>query len=514
MSAVNARHYDFIIIGSGMGGGTLAYALRDSGARILLIERGDFLPQEPQNWQVSAVFDDARYKPKENWIDASNGGEFKPGVHYYVGGNTKVYGAALPRLRREDFDALEHEGGTSPAWPIRYEDLEPYYNLAEALFFVHGRAGQDPSEPPRAGPYPFPEVAHEPYIAELIDRLSDQGLHPFCLPMAIDLRDGGRCIRCKTCDGFPCQVHAKGDAEICCVRPALARERIDLWTRTPARRLITDKGGKRAVAVEVERRGESFTVSADKIIVSCGAVNSAILLLNSANERHPNGLANASGMLGRNYMAHNNTALTAVAPFRSNPTVFQKTMAVNDFYFGDDDFTWPMGNIQLLGKLQAGMLSAAKPSIPKPILTAMAKRSVDWWVMSEDLPDPQNHVFLGGDGKIHVRWKANNRVAHQELIKRAARMMRDAGYAFVFTETLGIETNSHQCGTARFGADPATSVLDPFCKAHDVENLYVVDSSFFPSSTAMNPALTICAQALRVADHLLGKPPLLSELAS
>ena len=509
-----AAHYDFIIIGTGMGGGTLAYALRDSGARILLIERGDFLPQEPQNWQVSAVFDDARYKPKEDWIDASNGGPFKPGVHYYVGGNTKVYGAALPRLRREDFDALEHEGGTSPAWPIRYEDLEPYYNLAEILLFVHGRSGEDPGEPPRTRPYPFPEVEHEPAIAKLIDSLRDQGLHPFCLPMAIDLREGGRCIRCNTCDGFPCQVHAKGDAEVCCLRPALMRDTVELWTNARARRILTDSSGKRAVAVEVERGSESFTVDGDTIIVACGAVNSAILLLGSADDQHRNGLANSSGMLGRNYMAHNNTALTAVAPLKSNPTVFQKTMAVNDFYFGDDDFPWPMGNLQLLGKLQAGMLSVARPGIPKPFLTAMARRSVDWWVMSEDLPDPNNRVFLGSDGRIHVQWEANNRVAHQELIGRAARMMRRAGYAFVFTETLGIETNSHQCGTARFGADPATSVLDPFCRTHDVENLYVMDSSFFPSSTAMNPALTICAQTLRVADHLLGKAPLKSELTS
>ena len=507
-------HYDFIIVGTGMGGGTLAYALRDSGARVLLIERGDFLPREPQNWQVSAVFADARYKPEENWIDASNGQAFKPGVHYYVGGNTKVYGAALPRLRRQDFAELEHEGGTSPAWPIRYEDLEPYYNLAEALFFVHGKAGDDPSEPPRTAPYPYPEVAHEPAIAALIDKLRAQGLQPFCLPMAIDLGAGGRCIRCSTCDGFPCQVHAKGDAELRCVRPALADKNIELWTNTRARRVLGDSGGKRAVAVELERRGERLQVRGDKIILACGAVNSAILLLQSADARHPAGLANASGLLGRNYMAHNNTALTAVAPFKRNPTVFQKTMAVNDFYFGDDDFAFPMGNVQLLGKLQAGMLSAAKPYLPKAMLAAMAKRSVDWWVMSEDLPDPENRVFLDSGGKIQVRWRANNRVAHQQLIKRAARMMREAGYALVFSETLGIETNSHQCGTARFGDDPAASVLDPFCKAHQLENLYVVDSSFFPSSTAMNPALTICAQALRVADHLLGKPPLTSDLAS
>ena len=507
-------HYDFIIIGTGMGGGTLAYALRESGARILLIERGDFLPREPENWQVNAVFDEARYKPAENWIDATTGAAFKPGVHYYVGGNTKVYGAALPRFRRDDFGAIEHEGGTSPAWPITYEDLEPYYNLAEALFFVHGKSGDDPTEPPRSRPYPYPEVAHEPYIEALIGDLRAQGLHPYCLPMAIDLREGGRCIRCKTCDGFPCQVHAKGDAEICCVGPALEQDNIELWTNTLARRILTDSSGKRITAVEVERDGEVMTVSADKVVVSCGATNSALLLLKSANDRHRKGLANSSDMLGRNYMVHNNTALTAVAPLKINPTVFQKTMAINDFYFGDAAFPWPMGNLQLLGKLQAGMLSAAKPYIPKAILSAMAKRSVDWWVMSEDLPDANNRVSLGSDGTVRVQWLPTNRVAHRELIKRAKTMMHDAGYALVFSETLGIETNSHQCGTARFGNDPATSVLDPYCKTHDIDNLYVMDSSFFPSSTAMNPALTICAQALRVGDHLLGKPPLATEFRS
>ncbi len=504
--------YDIIIIGTGMGGGTLAYALRNSGARILLIERGDFLPQEAQNWQVAAVFGENRYKPAETWIDAGDGSRFKPGVHYYVGGNTKVYGAALPRFRRQDFEALEHEGGTSPAWPISYEDLEPYYNLAEQLFFVHGKAGDDPSEPPRSRPYPFPQVPHEPAIASLIDKLRAQGLHPYCLPMAIDLREGGRCIRCKTCDGFPCKAHAKGDADICCVRPALDSGNIELWTNTQARRIHTDSSGKVATAVEVERQGETQTVSADKITVACGAVNSAILLLRSANSAHPDGLANSSGLLGRNYMMHNNTALTAVNPLRTNPTVFQKTTAVNDYYFGDDDFPWPMGNIQALGKLQAGMLSVAKPYLPKALLRAMARRSVDWWVMSEDLPDPENRVMLGSDGGVRVQWKPGNRVAHQELIRRASRMMRSAGYPVVFTETLGIETNSHQCGTARFGDDPATSLLDPLCKTHDIDNLYLVDSSFFPSSTAMNPALTICAQALRVADHLQGVPLLPSEL--
>ena len=495
-----------------MGGGALAYALRNSGASILLLERGGFLPQEPQNWQVDAIFKENRYKPAENWIDEASGGAFKPGVHYYVGGNTKVFGAALPRFRVEDFNAVEHEGGTSPAWPISYSDLEPYYNIAEEIFFVHGRPGDDPSEPPRTQPYPLPEVPHEPYIAALIEKLRQQGLHPYCLPMAIDLRAGGRCIRCKTCDGFPCKLHAKGDAEICLLRPALESGNIELWTHAEARRIKTDRSGKRATVVELDRGGESLTVSADRIVVACGAVNSAMLLLRSANAQHPHGLANSSGMLGRNYMMHNNTALTAVAPFKLNPTVFQKTTAVNDYYFGDEDFTWPMGNIQALGKLQAGMLSAAKTYLPTALLTAMANRSVDWWVMSEDLPDPENRVLLGSGGEVKVQWRRNNRVAHQQLSRRAVKMMRRAGYSFVFTETLGIETNSHQCGTARFGDDPAQSVLNPFCRTHDVENLYVVDSSFFPSSTAMNPALTICAQALRAGDHMQGLAPLKSEL--
>ena len=303
--------YDIVIIGTGAGGGTLAYALRDSGARVLLVERGDFLPQEPQNWQPAEVFDQRRYKPPEDWLDAQ-GRPFHPGVHYFVGGNTKVYGAALPRFRREDFRAIEHEGGTSPAWPIGYDDLEPYYAAAERMYMVHGEPGQDPTEPPRAGPFPFPAVPHEPYIEDLAARLRAQGAHPFALPMGIDLRPGGRCVRCKTCDGFPCKVLAKGDAEVCAVRPALSSERVTLWTRAYARRLLTDPSGRRVTALEVERDGTLLTVSAELFVVSCGAANSAALLLRSASGMHPNGLANSSGLVGRNYMVHNNTALMAV----------------------------------------------------------------------------------------------------------------------------------------------------------------------------------------------------------
>lgn len=490
--------FDIVIIGTGMGGGTLAYALCESGARILLIERGDYLPQESDNWNVDAVFHQKRYKPDEIWYGA-NGESFQPGVHYFVGGNTKVYGAALPRFRREDFEALEHEGGISPAWPVSYDELEPYYVRAERIFNVHGEPGIDPTEAPRSTPYPFPHVPNEPYMEELADKLRAQGLHPFFLPMGIDLREGGACVRCKTCDGFPCKVHAKSDADLCCVRPALRYSNVELWTRTNARRLLTDATGKQVVGVEVERNGTVMEVRADVFIVACGATNSTALLMRSKE----GGLGNSSGQLGRNYMVHNNTALMAVNPTKRNPTVFQKTMAVNDYYFKNAEYPYPMGNIQLLGKLQAGMLTANQPFVPKPILREMANRSVDWWVMSEDLPNRENRIEV--TSQIRVHWKANNVKAHEKLIEAAKTMMRRAGYPLVFVQRMGIATNSHQCGTARFGHDAAESVLDPFCRMHDVDNLYVVDSSFFPSSAAVNPALTIAAQALRVADHLTAR---------
>jgi choline dehydrogenase-like flavoprotein len=509
-----AVDYDIIIIGTGMGGGTLAYALRESGARILLIERGDYLPQEDANWSVDAVFHQKRYKPNEYWYSAE-GEAFQPGVHYFVGGNTKVYGAALPRLRVRDFETLEHEGGTSLAWCVSYDEYEPYYTQAEQLYNVHGEIGGDPTEPPHSHPYPYPSVSNEPYIAALAEKLRAQGLHPFYLPMGIDLREGGRCIRCKTCDGFPCKVHAKSDADINAVRPSLNGGQLDLWTRTKAQRVLTDDTGQRAVGVEIERDGVVSQVRADVIVVACGAVNSTALLLRSANDAHPRGVGNnSSGLLGRNYMVHNNSAMMAVNPMARNPTAFQKTMAINDYYFGADDWRYPMGNLQLLGKLQAGMLAASQPLVPKPMLREMANRSVDWWIMSEDLPNPNNRIELLPNGAIRVHWTPNNRASHEKLIEAARTMMRRAGYPFVFIERMGIATNSHQCGTARYGIDPAISVLDPYCKAHDLDNLYVMDSSFFPSSAAVNPALTIAAQALRVAEHLAARYHLANRAAT
>lgn len=498
--------YDIIIIGAGAGGGTLAWALKDCGARVLLIERGDFLPQEPENWDEDAVIRQRRYQADETWYDAETGKGFRPGIYYFVGGCTKMYGAAFPRFRREDFKAMEHEEGASPAWPISYDDLEPYYAKAERLYLVHGQGGEDPTEPPRSSPYPFPALPHEPYMADLAERLHGQGFHPFSLPIGVDISDAGKCIRCFTCDGFPCKLLAKGDADACCVRPALESPNVQLMTRTLARRLLTDPSGRRVTGVEVECDGERLTLYAGTVVVSCGATNSAALLLRSANDAHPNGLANSSGQVGRNYMAHINSTLIAIDPRRENGDTFHKTLSVNDFYLPNPRSPYPMGNLQIMGKIQAGgYIAAHRPHLTLEEQKRIARRSADWWIMSEDLPNPDNRVTLGSDGSIRVRRKFKNEAAHHRLARAAEDMLRSVGYSEFIYQFMPIETNSHQCGTIRFGDDPATSALDPCCKAWDMDNLYVVDASFFPSSAAMNPCLTIAAQALRVADHLIGQ---------
>jgi choline dehydrogenase-like flavoprotein len=467
--------------------------------------RAPVAAKEPQNQDATALFIENRYKAKEVWHDARTGATFKPGVHYWVGGNTKVFGAAFPRLRPQDLDNLEHEGGTSLGWPISYDDLEPYYGLVEQWYWVHGEAGVDPTEGPRSAPYPFPPVPADPYMADLADRLRQNGLHPFSLPIGIDLRTGGRCIRCGTCDAFPCLYGAKGDAEACGVRPALASDDVELQTGTYVRRLLTNKRGKKITGVEIVRNGVFETITAGMVVVACGAVNSAALLLRSANDAYPTGLANRSDLVGRNYMVHNNAVLIAIDPRKKNETIFQKSMAINDFYFSGPNFPYPMGNLQPVGKIQTPMLRSSVPHVPGGILGQIAAHSTDWWVMSEDLPDPENRVTLAPDGSIQIHWQATNTVAHRKFISVARDVFRDAGYRIAIDRVMGIETNSHQVGTIRFGTDPATSVLDPYCKAHDLDNLYVVDASFFPSSTAVNPALTMGAQSVRVADHLMAR---------
>lgn len=514
------NHYDVIIIGTGAGGGTLAYRLAGSGKRILLLERGDFIPREKQNWDATTVFAEGKYTTMERWYDRK-GKLFQPGNHYFVGGNTKFFGAVLFRMRREDFGEVYHCGGLSPAWPISYDEMEPYYTLAEQVYEVRGVRGEDPTEPAASTPYPYPAISHEPRIQMLAGALQESGYHPFHLPMGVRLNEKMRhmslCIRCETCDGFPCLVNAKSDAHTMCVNPALAHDNVKLVTNAKVTKLETDASGRMVTGVMVEHDGQMERYSGDIVVVSAGAVNSAVLLLKSANDKHPNGLANRSGVVGRHYMAHHNTAFLALSGV-PNETIFQKTLGINDFYYGSADWEYPMGHIQMLGKSTRDLLAAEAP-IPAPGFTFdwMAKHAIDFWLTTEDLPHPDNRVTINRQGEITLDYQLTNGEAHKRLVHQLKEILHKIHCTdkmcycdkHIFPRKLFLDRMipvagvAHQCGTVRFGADPQSSALDVNCKAHDLDNLYVVDSSFFVSSSAVNPALTIMANALRVGDHLL-----------
>jgi choline dehydrogenase-like flavoprotein len=489
---------DILVIGSGMGGGTLAHALAGSGARVTILERGERIPSEPGNWSVSAVFLDGRYKASEQWQDAT-GRWYSPGITYAVGGNTKVYGAALPRLRPSDFERRGHAEGESPAWPFTYLDLAPHYAEAERIFGVHG-AVEPGQEHTRTADFPFPPVPHEPAVQQVADRLSAQGFTPAHLPLGIDLEVHGRCVRCSRCDAFVCALDAKADADVRCVRPALKHKDVNLLTGAFVRRILTDSDGSRATGAEVEIDGQTRVIEAGTIVVSAGAVNSAALLLRSANHSHPHGVGNGSGVVGRHYMVHNNTVMLAARPLRPTRVVFQKTMYINDFYDrGVPDHPDPLGHIQLIGRVDEPMTRAEARLVPRWARRYVTRRAIAWWLYSEDLPDPANRVEITADGHIKVSWRPNNLRAHEVLTREARRIARASGYPIALTRRAGQEVCSHQAGTVRAGTDPATSALDRNCKAHELNNVYVVDSSFFPSLPVMNPALTIAANALRVA---------------
>jgi len=506
------EHYDIIIIGTGAGGGTLLHSLKDSGKKILVLERGGFLPREKENWDTVEVFQKERYHTKEVWKTEGNK-DLHPGTGYWVGGNTKVYGAALFRLRQKDFEQTQHAGGISPEWIVKYNDYEPFYSEAEKLFDVHGKSGIDPTEPPRSGEFPYEHISNEPVIEALAQALKEKGHNPFPMPMGIKLNEQDKanspCIRCNTCDGFPCMIHAKADAEVNAVNPSLNNTNVTLLTEAKVIKLNTNTTGTEIVSADVEYKNETVQFSANIFVVSAGAVNSAVLFLKSANTMHPHGLANSSGQVGRNFMKHNNAAMMGIT-LKKNPTRFQKTLAITDYYFGDADFKFPMGCVQLLGKSNKDMMRGDAPFFtPGIVLEEMAEHAVDWWISGEDLPAAENRVqYLNGN--IHLDYTENNMEGFTRLQEVWKEVLKDIygdhhfiPQALYLKKPIPLAGVAHQCGTLRFGNDAATSVLDMNCKTHEIENLYVVDGSFFPSSGAVNPSLTIIANALRVGKHLL-----------
>lgn len=480
---------DILIIGAGIGGATAAIGLANSGANILIVERGDYLTLDADARSTSAIFADNKFRTAELWHDET-GAAFNPGNFYCVGGNSKVYGAALLRFRAEDFAEREHPGGVSPAWPFDYEALEKWYCRAEQLFQVRGDdVNADPSEPPHSLPYPHAAVADEPAIATMRARLQAQGLHPSSLPLGVDLDawlQGGQ----TPWDGFP-NTGGKMDAESCALAKALRHANVQLQTNTKALRLRATADGKRINQVEVQRGGEVQTIAPGTVILAAGAVNSAAILLRS------DGVANRGDQVGRCFMNHNCTAMLAVDPRRRNDSVYQKTLAVHDFYLRGDDGGLALGAAQLLGKIDGVILKANLPRVPLSALDFIARHSVDWYLISEDLPDADSRVRVDG-ARIILQWKRTNLAAHARLTSVFRRVLKRCGYPIVLAKPFDRRTPSHQCGTARMGDDPATSVVDANCKVWDCANLYIADASVLPTSAAVNPALTVAALALRL----------------
>ncbi|MBF2063054.1 MAG: GMC family oxidoreductase [Calothrix sp. C42_A2020_038] len=488
---IDDQHYDVIIVGTGAGGGTMAQKLAPTGKKILILERGSFLSEE-ENFEAGEVFKKERYRASEEWYD-KEGEPFFPQTSYAVGGDTKTYSGELLRLREKDFEQVQHQIGFSPEWPIKYKDLEPYYNEAEKLYNVGGQFGEDPTEPPHSQEYLSPAVSHEPQIQEISDVVAKLGLHPSHLPLGLKSEVQG----IGSVYDYP-NVTLKTDALVTC--------------------LHTNPSGNEVKAVEVQIGTQSYLFFAHIIVLACGAVNTAALLLRSHNEKHPTGLANSSDQVGRNFMKHLMTSIVQLRP-TTNSGTFPKTLSINDFYWGDENFPFPMGSIQNTGGLLQNVMFAESP----PLLSGLAKllpgfglrqlatRSIGWWLQTEDLPDPDNRVRIK-NSKLYLDYTPNNTEAHDRLIYRWIDILKTVDKTMGNPLSRGIYPRAeaplgviaHQCGTCRFGEDPKISVLNLDCRTHDVENLYIVDGSFFPSNPAVNPSLTIIANALRVGDHLIG----------
>ncbi|PSH67571.1 MULTISPECIES: GMC oxidoreductase [Phyllobacterium] len=493
---------DIVIIGSGIGGATMAAGLAASGADILILEAGDHLPDRPENRDPRAIFQHGFFRPKENWYD-ENGSAFNPGNYYNVGGNSKFYGAVLTRYRAEDFVEMQHLEGVSPAWPFAYEELEPWYGKAETLFQVRGTLGEDPTEPHHSTPYKFSAVPDEPPIGALRTRLSAVGVHPSSLPLGVDI-DTWLSHGKTPWDAHPNSFSGKMDAETTALASALRHGNVRLQINSRVTRLETAPGGKTITAVHYEKDGGSFLIKPKLVILSAGAVQSAVLLLRSANDSNPRGLANRSDQVGRNFMNHNLSAVIGFDPRFRNDSIYQKTFGFNDFYLSDGNGGAPLGNVQLLGRISGPVLKSDLKLVPEWVLDRFCAHTVDFLAMSEDMPKPESRVRVDGD-RIILQWIRSNWPAHQKLVAQIKTVLRAAGFPLVLSKAFDRKTPSHQCGTVRMGTDPAQAPLDVYCRAFDHPNLFVVDAAFLPTSAAVNPALTIAAQALRVADHIVSK---------
>ncbi|GHC45755.1 GMC oxidoreductase [Roseibacillus persicicus] len=494
------KEIEFLVIGSGPGGTSAALKLVAAGRQVLMIEQGDFLPKEKENRDSREVYGETRYRTQERWRD-QEGETFQPWMHFHVGGNAKLYGSAHFRFRKADFEELEYPDGLSPAWPLAYEDYASYYDEAEKLYRVHGERAADDSEPTDRA-YPYPAIGDERDIALLREGLGAVGVSTFPLPLGVDPE--GESEGWKTdlahFDAYPDPSLSKADPEAVALE-SLRKGSFELQTRTKALRFLRD--GRRVVGLEVEREGRKEILRAQNYICSAGAIQSARLFLQSEDDGH---FANSSGQVGRNYMAH--LCSTAVATFEETMTSdFAKTFGTNHWYQPDRGGCLA-GSIQTQGKWDATQYELEEWTRDVEFgPEGLAKQGLEFFFMTEDLPKAENRVLLDGKDGLRLHRVLTNKSLHEKLVREFGEKLRGLPEGSLTlrryrSRMMPLAWCTHQCGTLRFGDDPVNSVLDRNCRTHDLENLWVLDGSFFPSSSALNPTLTIVANALRVGAQL------------
>ncbi len=498
---IDDRHYDVAIVGSGAAGATLAAELSAAGHAVLLLERGGAMDLADQNVADVDLFRRQRYHPDESWF-GPDGDPFAPQMVYALGGNTKIWGAVLERMREREFTGLALQDGTSPDWGLRYADLAPWYEKAEALYQVHGRRGIDPTEPPRSSDFPHAPRPIEPFLEELRQGLERRAVRPYPLPLSWSSSE----------------EDPSGDAERFGLERAAAAPTYTLRCGARVRALHVNPSGTEVRGVEARIDGRNWLFMAHQVVLAAGAVNSAAILLRSVSEPHPDGLANGSGQVGRNLMKPQLTSILQLAA-SPNSGRYPRSLGVNDYYWGDKNVDFPLGAIQSGGGVLQDPLFAESPPVlslvtkllPDLALEELARRSVCWWAMSAVLPDPENRLTVRGD-RIQINYVANCLEAHDRLVYRWLDTIQ-AVEADPLTQVVRaapiyprgeapLAVMGYACGTCRMGSDPASSVVDLEGRSHQVANLSIADASILPGCPAVGPGLTVIANALRIAERL------------
>jgi choline dehydrogenase-like flavoprotein len=487
---------DVIIVGSGMGGATAALGLAPTGANITILERGSQIPSSVHNRDARAVYQRNHFKSDALWY-LPDGEAFPAGNRFCHGGMTKFYGGVLYRFRERDFDGVSHSEGESRPWPIRYAELEPWYEQAERLFQVRGDGSQDPTEPPRAKNLPYRPVPDERAIAQARARFEAIGLHPCALPLGIDL-DTWLKHSNTGWDGFPDAREGKMDAENCALIPALNYPNVKIMSGAVVQRVLFSPDGKRAIGVEYESGGQTQRLHADVVVLAAGAIPTAAILLASDIEK----TINRSGQVGRNLMSHNQSIMIGFDWRFKNDSIYQKTFAINDFYLSDGAGGPPLGNVQALGRVDGAILKSGLPRVPEWFLGRISKHTLDFFLNSEDLPHERNRVRLDGRKLVLDFSHRTNMLAHTGLTKRWKECLKEAGFHRTVSMLFGRRGPGHQSGTVRMGDDPDTAPLNRWGQAHECENVFVTDASPFVSSAAVNPALTVAALSLRAVGRI------------